>query len=160
QRGLHLRGGGELEHLGDVPGLAGPALHVRAGLVQRDDRDEEQRDVPAAGPLPVATVPATLAAVEHALGDRVVDDTQAPDDQHAHPPSVRGQDHRLCRGRAAACAFVTASVTIRLSAGGKLLAFPGRMRLAEKMRIERWQPGDTATAMACYEVYLAAQAAD
>jgi len=41
---------------------------------------------------------------------------------------------------------VTASVTIRLSTGGKLLAFPGRMRLAERMRIERWDPGDTATA--------------
>jgi hypothetical protein len=43
---------------------------------------------------------------------------------------------------------VTASVTIRLSTGGKLLAFPGRMRLAERMRIERWDSGDTATAMA------------
>jgi GNAT superfamily N-acetyltransferase len=38
----------------------------------------------------------------------------------------------------------------RLSTGGKLLAFPGRMRLAETMRIERWDPGDTATAMACH----------
>src|SRR4029077_12552179 len=56
--------------------------------------------------------------------------------------------------------MVTASVTIRLSTGGKLLAFPGRMRLAERMRIERWDPGDTATAMACYEVFLAAHAAD
>ena len=55
---------------------------------------------------------------------------------------------------------MTASVTIRLSTGGKLLAFPGRMRLAERMRIERWDPGDTATAMACYEVFLAAHAAD
>jgi GNAT superfamily N-acetyltransferase len=55
---------------------------------------------------------------------------------------------------------MTASVTIRLSADGKLLAFPGRMRLAERMRIERWDPGDTATAMACYEVFLAAHAAD
>ncbi len=55
---------------------------------------------------------------------------------------------------------VTASVTIRLSTGGKLLAFPGRMRLAEGMRIERWDPGDTATAMACYEVFLGAHAAD
>ena len=32
--------------------------------------------------------------------------------------------------------------------------------MAEKMRIERWDPGDTATAMACYEVFLAAHAAD
>ena len=40
---------------------------------------------------------------------------------------------------------MTASVTIRLSTGGKLLALPGRMRLAERMRIERWDPGDTAT---------------
>jgi GNAT superfamily N-acetyltransferase len=55
---------------------------------------------------------------------------------------------------------VTASVTIRLSTGGKLLAFPGQMRLAERMRIERWDSGDTATAMACYEVFLAAHAAD
>jgi len=55
---------------------------------------------------------------------------------------------------------VTASVTIRLSTGGKLLAFPRRMRLAERMRIERWEPGDTATAMACYAVFLAAHAAD
>jgi hypothetical protein len=31
---------------------------------------------------------------------------------------------------------VRASVTIRLSTGGKLLAFPSRMRLAERMRIE------------------------
>ena len=44
--------------------------------------------------------------------------------------------------------------------GRKLLAFPGRMRLAERMRIERWDPGDTATAMACYEVFLAAHTAD
>jgi GNAT superfamily N-acetyltransferase len=51
-------------------------------------------------------------------------------------------------------------VTIRLSTGGKLLAFAGRMRLAERMRIERWDPGDTATAMACYAVFLAAHAAD
>jgi GNAT superfamily N-acetyltransferase len=28
------------------------------------------------------------------------------------------------------------------------------------MRISRWDPGDTATAMACYEVFLAAHAAD
>jgi RimJ/RimL family protein N-acetyltransferase len=40
---------------------------------------------------------------------------------------------------------VTASVTIRLSTGGKLLAFPRRIRLAEGMRIQRWDPGDTAT---------------
>ena len=32
---------------------------------------------------------------------------------------------------------MTASVTIWLSTGGKLLAFPGRVRLAERMRIER-----------------------
>lgn len=32
------------------------------------------------------------------------------------------------------------------------------MRLAERMRIERWDPGDTVTAMACYEVFLAAHA--
>jgi GNAT superfamily N-acetyltransferase len=51
-------------------------------------------------------------------------------------------------------------VTIQLSTGGKLLAFAGRMRLAERMRIERWDPGDTATAMACYAVFLAAHAAD
>jgi hypothetical protein len=44
--------------------------------------------------------------------------------------------------------------------GGKLLALPGRMRLAERMRIERWDSGDTATAMACFEVFLAAHAAD
>jgi GNAT superfamily N-acetyltransferase len=62
--------------------------------------------------------------------------------------------------RAAAGATVRASVTIRLSTDGKLLAFPWRMRLAEGMRIERWDPGDTATAMACYEVFLAAHAAD
>ena len=55
---------------------------------------------------------------------------------------------------------MTASVTIRLSTGGKLLAFPGRMGLAGRMRIERWDPGDTATAMACYAVFLAAHAAD
>jgi hypothetical protein len=51
-------------------------------------------------------------------------------------------------------------VTIRLSTDGKLLAFPGQMRLAEGMRIERWDSGDTATAMACYKVFLAAHAAD
>jgi hypothetical protein len=28
------------------------------------------------------------------------------------------------------------------------------------MRIERWDSGDTATAMACFEVFLAAHAAD
>ena len=55
---------------------------------------------------------------------------------------------------------MAASVTIRLSTGGKLLAFPGRMRLAGRMRIERWDPRDTATAMACYDVFLAAHAAD
>ena len=55
--------------------------------------------------------------------------------------------------------MVTVSVTIRLSASGKRVAFPGWMRLAEAMRIERWEPGDTATAMACYEVFLAAHAA-
>jgi hypothetical protein len=44
--------------------------------------------------------------------------------------------------------------------GPKLLAFPGQMRLAERMRIERWDSGDTATAMACYEVFLTAHAAD
>jgi hypothetical protein len=55
---------------------------------------------------------------------------------------------------------MTASVTIRLSTAGKLLAFPGRMRLAETMRIERWDPRDTATALACYEVFLAAHEAD
>jgi hypothetical protein len=48
-------------------------------------------------------------------------------------------------------------VTIWLSTGGKLLAFPGRMRLAERMRIEHWDPGDTPTAMACYAVFLAAR---
>lgn len=29
------------------------------------------------------------------------------------------------------------------------------MRLAETMRIEPWDPGDTATAVACYEVFPA-----
>ena len=50
---------------------------------------------------------------------------------------------------------MTVSVTIRLSTGGKLLAFPGRMRLAEGMRIERWDPGDTATATAYRHCELA-----
>lgn len=34
------------------------------------------------------------------------------------------------------------------------------MRLAESVRIERWDPADTATAMACYAVFAAAHAAD
>jgi GNAT superfamily N-acetyltransferase len=53
-----------------------------------------------------------------------------------------------------------ASVTIRLSPGRKSLAFPGRVRLAGRMRIAAWDPADTDTAAACYEVYLAVHAAD
>jgi RimJ/RimL family protein N-acetyltransferase len=42
----------------------------------------------------------------------------------------------------------------------KSLAFPRRLRLAEGMRIERWDPSDRDTASACYEVFLAAHSAD
>lgn len=42
----------------------------------------------------------------------------------------------------------------------KSLAFPGPVRLAESMRIARWDPADTDTATACYEVFLACHAAD
>src|SRR5215469_9650413 len=39
-------------------------------------------------------------------------------------------------------------------------AFPARVRLAEGMRIAAWDPADQDTATACYQVYLAAHAAD
>ena len=42
----------------------------------------------------------------------------------------------------------------------KSFAFPRRLRLAEGMRIERWDPSDRDTASACYEVFLAAHSAD
>jgi len=54
----------------------------------------------------------------------------------------------------------TASVTIRLSPGRKSFAFPGRVRLAGRMRIAAWDPADADTASACYEVHLAAHAVD
>ena len=42
----------------------------------------------------------------------------------------------------------------------KSFAFTGRVRLADVMRIERWDPADRDTASACYEVFLAAHSAD
>ena len=50
-------------------GAAGRALHVLADRVQRDDRDEEQREPAAPGPVPALAVPAAAPAVERALRD-------------------------------------------------------------------------------------------
>ena len=81
QRGLHLGGGRQPEHVGHVPRFAGQALHVLAHLVQRDDRDEEQGEEAPPGPVPVLPVATALAAVEHALPDGVIENPQPEDDQ-------------------------------------------------------------------------------
>ena len=108
QRGLHLRRGRLGEHVRHVTGPAGGALDVLADLVQRDDRDEEQREPPAPGPVPVLPVPAAAAAVEDALRDRPVEHAQAEDDQarwsrssrqrtREQPGARRRAPARLCR---------------------------------------------------------------
>ena len=67
QHRLHLGGGRQAENVRDVAGLAGHALHVRAGLGERDDRDEEQGEEATPGALPVLPVAAARAAVERSL---------------------------------------------------------------------------------------------
>jgi RimJ/RimL family protein N-acetyltransferase len=42
----------------------------------------------------------------------------------------------------------------------KPVAVPGTLRLAESMRIERWEPGDAAALRACHEVWRAARKTD
>jgi hypothetical protein len=89
ERQLHAGRSGQLERLRHVPGLAGQALHVLAGRGERDQRDEEDGDEPAAGPVPVPAVAAAPAAEEHALPERPVDDAQAPENEHVGPFGAR-----------------------------------------------------------------------
>ena len=93
QRRLHLRRGRLAEHLRHVAGPAGGALDVLADRVQRDDREEEQREPPAPRPVPVLPVPAATTAMEGALRDRPVEHAQAEDDQQRGSPSAYRPTH-------------------------------------------------------------------
>src|SRR6185437_3545268 len=55
---------------------------------QRDNQEEEQREPPASGPVPVLPVPAATTAMEGALRDRPVEHAQAEDDQQGWSPSA------------------------------------------------------------------------
>src|SRR4029077_4701516 len=86
QRRLHASRGRLAEYVRDVAGPAGGGLGVVARPVSGGDREEENGEPPAPGPVPVFPVPAAPAAVEHALRHRPVEHAQAEDNQHRWPP--------------------------------------------------------------------------
>ena len=92
-----------LDHVRYVyPDDAAHLIKWLAHRVQRDDRDEEQREPPAPGSQPVLPVPAAAAAMEGALRDRPVEHAQAKDDQQRGSPSGYHPAHApagTCRGR-------------------------------------------------------------
>ena len=81
QGGLHPARGWPAEDVRDVADLAGQALHMLAGLVQRDDRDEEQGEEAPPGAVPVVPVTTALRTVEGSFPDGVVEDPKSPDEQ-------------------------------------------------------------------------------